>query len=64
MSVIGIAHACVGLRIEHLETLKPAHLSLHYDGVRVMLSPDTNIDALCKASDHIFASSLVYLRLE
>ena len=59
-----MAHACVGLRIEHLETLKPAHLSLHYDGVRAMLSPDTNIDELCKASsDHIFASSLVHLRL-
>jgi hypothetical protein len=54
-----MANACVGLRLEHLNALKPTHLSLHYDGVRVTLPPDTDIDALCKSSsDHIFASTL------
>ena len=57
-------YAGVPPRLTYLNTLKPTHLSLHCDGVRVMLPPNTNIDEICKASsDHIFVALIVYLRL-
>ena len=37
--------------VTFLETLKPAHLSLHFDGVRVSLLGDYSVTELCKACE-------------
>jgi hypothetical protein len=49
-----ILTACVTF----LETVKPAHLSLHFDGVRVSLVGDYSVTEICKACEsHIQAAT-------
>lgn len=35
--------------VEYLQGLKPTHLSLHFDGVRISLTEETSIEDLCDA---------------